>query len=384
MLPLSLVFLTVGLSTAVVEPFRSLFLTTAVHAGPIQLTVFLIVAPLAGVIVSTLVGRLSDRRAIRRGLLVVTSAAGVIGMGLTAFVRDYWVLLALTATAMALAVAVFPQSLAYARIALSKDGANPALGISTLRTIFSVAWVAAPPLAAVLLEVGGFAYLFAAAAAMYAATGFVAIVSLTKVDSAPPPPPVSDAGPPPAGVSRATLLLTAAAFTMLNCPLTLCIQALPLYISTDLNGDATHAGLILGLCAALEIPLMLGLGLLATRIRVRALVLAGTCCGIAYFTLAAAAQTIWTLAAAQLLNATFIAAVAGLGISYTQDMLPEQPGRATTLFTNTFPIGAILAGPLFGVAQHFGYRSAFVMAAGLCTIGLLLLLRVRTATLAPA
>ena len=42
----------------------------------------------------------------------------------------------------------------------------------------------------------------------------------------------------------------------------LAVQALPLYISQDLHREASAAGLILGLCAALEIPGMLGLGAL--------------------------------------------------------------------------------------------------------------------------
>jgi SET family sugar efflux transporter-like MFS transporter len=62
-----------------------------------------------------------------------------------------------------------------------------------------------------------------------------------------------------------------------------------------------------------------------------------------------------------------------------QDMMPGQPGRATTLFTNTFPIGQILAGPLFGLAQHLGYRWAFGMNFVLCVLGLLLLTATRPA-----
>jgi SET family sugar efflux transporter-like MFS transporter len=83
------------------------------------------------------------------------------------------------------------------------------------------------------------------------------------------------------------------------------------------------------------------------------------------------------LVAGQVLNALFIAAVSGLGISYMQDMLPHHPGRATTLFTNSFPLGAMLAGPLFGVAQHFDYRLAYWLCTALCAAGLLLLIVVR-------
>jgi SET family sugar efflux transporter-like MFS transporter len=69
--------------------------------------------------------------------------------------------------------------------------------------------------------------------------------------------------------------------------------------------------------------------------------------------------------------------VTGLGITYMQDMLPRHPGRATTLFTNSFPLGAMLAGPLFGLAQHFGYRLAYWICAALCAAGLLMLVTVR-------
>jgi SET family sugar efflux transporter-like MFS transporter len=40
------------------------------------------------------------------------------------------------------------------------------------------------------------------------------------------------------------------------------VQALALFIDRDLHGSVGSAGLILGLCAAFEIPLMLGLGVL--------------------------------------------------------------------------------------------------------------------------
>ena len=155
------------------------------------------------------------------------------------------------------------------------------------------------------------------------------------------------------------------------------MQALPLFISTDLGGDVGDAGLLLGLCAGLEIPLMLGLGVLATRVPLRGLLFAGAACGVAYYALVAVATDLWVLVGGQLLNALFIAAVSGLGISYMQNMLPRHPGRATTLFTNSFPLGAMFAGPLFGLAQHFDYRLAYWLCTGLCLAGLVLLIVVR-------
>jgi SET family sugar efflux transporter-like MFS transporter len=379
LLPLGLVCLAVGVSMAVVVPFNALFLSTAVQAGPVRVTVFLIVGPLAGVVASSVIGRLSDRRAMRRLLLIGASVAGLIGTGLTTFVRNYWILLGLTVTATALAGTLFPQTFAYARQALAGDGSGrSALIISTLRTVFSLAWVAGPPLGAFLLATGGFAYVYSVAAVMYAVAGLVATFWLEEVNAPAAPATAARAEPVPGALDareppRWTLLRTAAAFTILQTPLTLGVQALPLFISTDLGGHVADAGFVLGLCAALKIPLMLGLGALTSRVPLRALVLAGGGCGVAYYALATATRGVWLLAAAQILNAAFIAAVSGLGISYMQDMLPQHPGRATTLFTNSFPIGAMLAGPLFGVAQHFDFRVAYGIGTAVCATGLLTL-----------
>ncbi|WFE36062.1 sugar efflux transporter [Micromonospora sp. WMMD975] len=384
LLPLALLFLTVGLSVAVVMPFLSLFLNTEVQADPVRVTVILVVAPLSGVVVASLVGRLSDRWPIRRRLLIGAALAGVVGTGLIAVVRDYWILLALTVTAMAFANSTFPQSFAYARQLLDRDSpGRAALGISAMRTVFSLAWVAGPPLAAVLLSSGGFRLLYATAAAMYALAALVVVARLKELPL-PPRPTADERGALPAEASRWRLALTVVTFTMLQCPMTLGVQVLPLFIGRDLRGDPADAGLVLGLCAALEIPLMLGLGALTARFRLRALILVGAGCGVVYYLIAAGASSVGVLLLAQPVNALFIAAVSGVAIAYVQDLLPGQPGRATTLFTNSFPIGAMLAGPLLGLSAQVGFRWAYGMSAALCAGGLLALALTRPRPPVPA
>lgn len=375
LLPLGLLFLAVGFSTALVTPFLSLFLSTDVGAGPVQITVFLVATPLAGVVSSVLIGRFSDRWPIRRALLIGGATAGLLGTAAAAVIRDFWVLLGLSVTAFAVAAALFPQAFAYARQVLERDDpARAALGISGLRTVFSLAWVAGPPLAAFLLDAGGFTWIYGGAALMYGVAGLVGIGWLKEIPAAAP----RAAPDEPTEKAPWTLWLSAVAFTLLQTPLTLAVQAMPLFLTTELGGAAGEAGLLFGLCAALEIPLMLGLGVLAgRRVPVRRLLLLGAACGVAYFGLVAVATELWILFAGQLLNAMLIAATSGLGISYMQDMLPGQPGRATTLFTNTFPLGAMLAGPLLGLAEHFGYRLAYWLCTALGVAGLLLLAAVR-------
>jgi SET family sugar efflux transporter-like MFS transporter len=221
---------------------------------------------------------------------------------------------------------------------------------------------------------------YATSAALYGLTAVIAIRWLNEAPPtavpAPDDPPAethSRGGAVPADAPRSVIWLTAAGFTVMQCASNLGVQAMPMFVGNDLHGDVRDVGLILGLCAALEIPLMLGFGALSTRVPLRRLILLGGAFGVAYYGLATVSTSVWQLAAGQLLNACLIAVNAGLGVSYVQDMLPAQPGRAATVFANSFPVGAVLAGPVLGAAQQLGYRTAYATAAGLCLTGLLLL-----------
>jgi SET family sugar efflux transporter-like MFS transporter len=382
--PLAFVFLALGLSTALSFPFLSLFLTSAVHAGPIKLSLFLLAQPLAGVVVSTVLGRLSDGRVARRRVLMVCAAAGCTSAALFSVLRSYWPLLVLACTVSAIGGALLPQSFGYARAILAGEPTAPKL-TSTLRTFFSLSWVAGPPLASLLLNAGGFATLYACSAALYAAVLLIAFSWLTELPVTRPPTHMEEAhaGPLTGGAAR-SLWITLLALVLLMSAMSLNVQALPLLVRHNLHAGVGSAGVILGICAALEIPVMLGFGALSTRMPLQRLVLLGPLFGIAYFAIASVVGQVWQLGAAQLLNACFIGIIQGLAISYVQEFLPSQPGRASTLYSNTFTCGMILASPLLGLGAKFGYRVTFIAAIGLVAAGLILLIAGRPKTTAPA
>ena len=371
--PLMAVFLSAGLSTAIAAPFLTLFLTSTVHASPVRLSLFLLAQPVCGIAASTLMGRLSDRRFPRRHMLMLAAFGGAAGCASFAVVRNYWLLLALGCTVFAVGGALSAQGFAYARAILAGDP-SAALATSTLRTCFSVAWVAGPPLASVLLTAGGFRWLYLTAAAFYAVVIAIGAFWLKEPPSITPAATDRTAlhGHPPE-VGRRTLWLTLAGIALVNSSLNVNVQAMALHVRHDLHGGAGAAGLILGLCAALEIPLMLSFGVLSTRMPLWHLVRLGPIFGVAYFLVAATATSVWELAAAQLLNACYIAIIAGLAISYVQELLPTQPGRASTLYSNARPFGAILASPVLGLGASYSYRLPYAAGIVLAGAGLILL-----------
>ncbi|MFD9698643.1 sugar efflux transporter [Lentzea sp. NPDC059081] len=365
-LQLSVISVVSGMSMAFALPFNSLFLTSEIGVTPFQLGFFLIVSPLASVVASTVMGKLSDGRVQRRYMLAAGGVAGAVGYGLFAVLRDYWFLLGTSVVFIAVTSALLPQLFAYGR----QVSRGPSMVVSVLRTLLSVAWVAGPPLAALLVAKTGWVGLFGSTAVLSAGVAVLAL--LLPVPTAEPEEEHTEEAA--AGPVRGTMAVVSAAFTFMQGSVALAVSGLPLFITTNLGGTAGDAGITMGLCAALEIPMMLWFGSLANRMSQHKLVLIGAAISLSYHGLMVFTDAVWQVMALQLLHATVISLVMGVGITYFQSLDPLRPGHATTMFSNTQIVGGMVAGALLGVSQGLGFRWVYGFSLTMCVCGLVLLL----------
>ncbi|MFD5830419.1 sugar efflux transporter [Lentzea sp. NPDC060358] len=365
-LQLSVISVVSGMTMAFALPFNSLFLTSEVGVTPFQLGFFLIVSPVASVVASTVMGALSDGRVQRRYLLVAGGVAGAVGYGLFAVLRDYWYLLGTSVVFIAITASLLPQLFAYGR----QVSRGPSMVVSVLRTLLSVAWVAGPPVAALLVAQTGWVGLFGATAVL--SLGVAVLALLLPVPVAEPEDDVAEEAA--AEPVRGTMAVVSAAFTFMQGSVALAVSGLPLFITANLGGTAGDAGLTMGLCAALEIPMMLWFGALANRMSQHRLVLIGAAISLSYHGLMILTDAVWQVMALQLLHATVISLVMGVGITYFQSLDPLRPGHATTMFNNTQIVGSMVAGALLGVSQGLGFRWVYGFSFAMCVCGLALLL----------
>ena len=89
----------------------------------------------------------------------------------------------------------------------------------------------------------------------------------------------------------------------------------------------------MGTAAALEIPFMLLAGYYTRRFGKRPMMLLAVLAGVGFYGGLVTLSSQHALIALQLLNAIFIGIVAGIGMSYFQDLMPGRAGVATTLFS---------------------------------------------------
>jgi SET family sugar efflux transporter-like MFS transporter len=185
---------------------------------------------------------------------------------------------------------------------------------------------------------------------------------------------VGSSAPQPARRVSSVML----SFTLFHAAMFSGSVVLPLYVTRVLDGSNSDVGLLFSACALVEILAALRLMLLPARVSREGCIVMGMMLLVGYFVLATGAPSMTTLVVAQVARGVAIAVVGALGITYFQDLLPDQTGRATTLFSNSATAGSLAAGVVAGAtAQALGYRAALLLCGILAATAWALLLNAR-------
>lgn len=367
-LAVSVLFL--GLATSLAFPYMALFGVNRVHMTPLELGIFLTVNAVSGVLVSTRLARLSDRLPDRKPLVLLTLTAATLGYGLLSVTRSYPALLLVGAVFLGTGAAAFPQLFAFARAQVAgAPGPPPDRTITVLRSVFALAWVVGPGVGALVLTRLDFRGLFLLTAGCFV----LAILPVLRMPragsgegSAAPPPTGPQAPDQPA--PRPPLFRPALAFVLYGMSMSMGMSMFPLFITKVLHGTDGQVGFLVGLCALLEIPFMLAFAVARRLPPLGRMVKYALALFALHFALVYLSQGMGLLVVTQAVRAAVLAVTAGLGMAYFQELMPGRIGAATTLFSNTTNVGAMLAGIVSGAcAQVFGYRAVFLLC-GLLTL----------------
>jgi Arabinose efflux permease len=147
---------------------------------------------------------------------------------------------------------------------------------------------------------------------------------------------------------------------------------MPLYVDLVLHLPDSLPGVLMGLAAGIEIPVMLIAGFLVPSLGKRNLFFIAIICGLIFYIGMIFFTSKFALLVLQLFNALFIGIVANIGIIYFQDLLPTRMGVASTLFNNGIIFSVILAGVLQGfVSDEYGHEAIYWIALVMVAVSLL-------------
>lgn len=384
-----------GLQLALLNPVIALLLSALFGADPGQVGLVLAIMNASGFLAALVIPAWADRRRDYAGPMILCAAltlATVLSLAATT---------SLTVAGIVLVVLAGPAGVWSGMLfALQRSEGSSSEQVVRTRAVFSVAWVAGPPLATGVMT--GFddraVLLLIAAVALGSLALSVAIRrSVRRAAARPDPAGGEDArgradgtesghahgrpGDADDGAAaarrparRLELVVVVLAITALQAGNAGSVTAMPLLVTEHLRLATVWAGVALGVCAALEAPALLLLGRLTRTIRPTTLLAAGALLAALYYALVPLMASPAALVALQIPNALGIAALTGVGLAWMQEAI-DRPGLASGVYLNSRRAGAILTGPLLALAAlgASGYGLtfwAFALLAALAALAI--------------
>ncbi|EOV0046389.1 sugar efflux transporter [Vibrio vulnificus] len=370
----------IGLCGAFFYPLTSLFLVEQLNASPMMLSLYMVVAVISSVSVSQVIAGKSDRGWQRKTILLISVSCQLVTVVSFIFIRDYWIAIAVVALLGSISGAAFGQLFALGREYGDKYVADSASFVSTMRAGIAIAWVFGPPLAFLLKAAYGFEASFTVAAIVIALSILVIFRGIPNVERnlrVEKEPSRANGGWVSSVNSLVFIycLIIVLAFGANN----LYIVSMPLYLSQELKVDANWLGVLFGVAALCEIPVMLWAGKLARRWSALTIMKVGIASGVLFYSAMLVATNYTYLIVAQILNGIFIGTCATLGMVVMQDMMKDKLGTASTLFSNMLQLSMLVSSLSVGiVGELFNYYSSFYVSLLGVSLALILLICCQT------
>lgn len=374
-----------GLIAASQNATLSLFLVNAVHAVPFLVGLFFTARAAAGMAAGLATGWISDRMRDRRVMIGLTSLAGTAGALCLALLRDYTLLLVTGVVFASIGAGAMGQMFAYANEFGTVRGRDVTFFMSIMRSVFSAAFVAGPPLWLFIMARYGFRPLYLGIAGLSLASALIGRWGLRQV-----PPKVSAAatrGSRERRVSRTIRSASMPARTWLLLGVVLVLSTvnqmfnidISLHVTKDLGYSPQLVGWMLSLTAGLEIPVMIAAGRAAVRVgRGRLVGMSAVLATVSFCLLPLAASPAALLALAAL-NGIWQGVALSIPMVMIQDEAPGGVGLSSSLYGAAFGSASMIAGAVTGVtASALGYGDVFWVCAALAAVAALGMLARRT------
>lgn len=364
-----------GMGIAVTVPYLVLFATKDLGMTTTQYGLLLALAAVSQFVVNSIIARFSDTHNVNRKVLIISALfMGAVSFSIYFYVHQIWLFIVLYAIFQGLFAPAMPQLYASAResinISSSRDRAK--FANTVLRSMFSLGFLFGPFIGSQLIELNGYSGLFGGTVAILL---FTLILQVFFYQNLPVEYQVSsqhhvEKSAPNMFKDKALFI----PFILLHIGQWMYTMNMPLFVTNYLRERDSYVGYLASLCAGLEVPFMVILGILSAKFPTRTLLLFGSLFGGAFYFSIGVFKNFYMMLAGQVFLAIFLAILLGLGISYFQDILPDFPGYASTLFANAMVIGQLCGNLLGGVMSHWvGLENVFFVSATSILIGMILI-----------
>ncbi|MFQ3853285.1 sugar efflux transporter [Staphylococcus sp. 2S1] len=367
-----------GMGISITVPYLILFATNDLGMTSTQYGLLLALATISQFIMNTIVARFSDTHNINRKVIIITALLmGAVSFSIYFYIHEIWIFIVMYAVFQGFFAPAMPQMYASAResinVSASRDRAKFANAV--LRSMFSFGFLFGPLIGALLLGVNGYAGLFTGTVTIILFTLMLQVFFFKDIKTKQTTTDVNQVeAKAPNMLHDKALLVPFLAFILLHIGQWMYTLNMPLFVTKYLNEAEGYVGGLASLCAGLEVPFMVVLGILSAKLTTRVLLMLGGLFGGLFYFSIGVFESLVMMFVGQVFLAIFLAILLGLGISYFQDILPDFPGYASTLFANAMVIGQLCGNLLGGIMSHWvGLGNVFFVSATAIFLGMILI-----------
>ncbi len=344
---------------SLIVPTLSVFLAEYLHVSPFFIGSFFVAMALTSIVFTQLLGQWSDTLGDRRHILLLGMVSGGLACIVFAHSRLYITIFLAGLSFLSFSIAATAQMLAYTREFADQflPSDKCTLFNSLVRACVAIAWVGGPPFGFLLYNSFGVTTHYLLVAGLYMAMGIASVLLLTPVKRVEAP------SAEPASLKNRAILTAIAAFVLLYSCNQAYIICLPLFLPEVIGISSSQAGWVYGTAAGLEVPVMIFAGWLGARLPLIWMIRVGALAAVTLYTGFYFARELWHLFALQLFNAIFIGTLAGLGMTWFQNLIPGKAGTTSALFVNTISAGNVIgSGMVAFVAHWYSYHTVYGVA----------------------
>ncbi|MDU0356036.1 sugar efflux transporter [Paraglaciecola aquimarina] len=352
-----------GLVGAFINPLMTYFLVDGLAVPPIYIGLYTISLTLSGLIISQWLGNLADKGSSSRKLYILATVGTIAALVIYSNTQSFLWVLAAGVTLMALGNATTPQMLTLGRQWAGNNKVNILQFNARIRACFSFAWMLGPPLGFMLVASIGFAGAFSVAI-------FFAVLGMLFVMFFVPEQQIEHNHQHATTQHKAPLSfwLLGASVVMGSMANTMYTSALPLYTLNELALPSYTPGLLMGLVACIEIPVMLFTNRLSRWFDKTHLLAVSFVFGLVFYIGIFNAYLLWHFVLLQLFNAIFYGLYAGIGLTLMQEQLPNRIGFTSAFYSNGMKVGLMFGSTAAGVIAQFGSFQYATLGSAVATV----------------
>ena len=359
-----------GLVGAFVNPIMIYFLVEELQTEPMYIGVYTVSLTISGLIISQWLGTMADKGFSSRKMYLLATSGMVLALLVYSQTTSFTVVVLAGVSLMAFGSAAMPQMLTISRQWANNNKVNAGSFNGQIRACISLAWVIGPPIGYMLVGAYGFTSSFLVAI-------FFGVVSLLFVIFLVPEQNIQCVKNQQQAQTKIPIsfwFLTIAVVLGSTSNI-IYSSSLPLYTINELGLPRYVPGLLMGVVACIEIPIMLFSNKLSKNIPKKTLMMSGFCFAMFFYLGIYHASQLWQFIVLQLANAVFYGFYAGLGLTLLQEQLPTRIGFTSAVYSNGIKVGLMFGSTATGIiAQYVNFQSANLAAAVVALLALIVMM----------